>query len=271
MTARIAALFRHPIKGFTPEKLGQAHLEAGKAFPGDRLFALENGPCGFDPAAPGFIPKQRFAVLAAIAEVAKAKTRFDDATGVLTAEAEGLPPLHARLATPEGRAAFAAWMSELLGEAAQGPLRLVDGAGWRFLDHPLGHISIINLASVRELGKRIGAELDPLRFRANVYVEGWDPWVENGWEGWAVRLGAVETKVFKPIVRCAAPGVDPATAVRDLDIPAALFEHYGHTWCGIYVQVTKGGMVREGDEVTALAEVSDPSPLAGEGGREAVG
>ena len=64
MTASIAALFRHPIKGFTPEKVKLAHLAAGGPFPGDRLYALEDGPSGFDPAAPAFIPKQRFAVLA---------------------------------------------------------------------------------------------------------------------------------------------------------------------------------------------------------------
>jgi len=89
MTARISALFRHPIKGFTPEKLQLAELSLGKAFPGDRLFALEDGPCGFDPVNLGFIPKQRFAVLAKIAAVAKARTRLDDATGLFHASAEG--------------------------------------------------------------------------------------------------------------------------------------------------------------------------------------
>ena len=49
MTATIAALFRHPIKGFTPEKVKLAQLVAGEAFPGDRLYALEDGPSGFDP------------------------------------------------------------------------------------------------------------------------------------------------------------------------------------------------------------------------------
>src|SRR5580704_217868 len=91
MTASIAALFRHPIKGFSPEKVKLAQLRAGEAFPGDRLYAVEDGPCGFDPAAPGFIPKQRFAVLAKIAEVAKARTRLDDATGRFHAEADGFP------------------------------------------------------------------------------------------------------------------------------------------------------------------------------------
>ncbi len=251
MTAAIAALFRHPIKGFTPEKVKLARLEPGQAFPGDRLYVLEDGPSGFDPAAPAFIPKQRFAVLAKIAEVAKAKTRYDEATGVLTATADGFPEFEARVDAALGREAFAAWAGEVLGEAAQGPLRLLDGQGHRFLDHPLGHVSIISLASLRDLEQRLGRTLDPLRFRANLYVEGWPAWAENDWEGRTLRLGEVEAKVFKTIVRCAAPGVDPETAIRDVDIPAELFRLYGHTLCGIYVQVTKGGMVKEGDEISA--------------------
>ena len=265
MTASIAALFRHPIKGFTPEKVQFAALAVGKAFPGDRLFALETGPSGFDASSPGFVPKQRFAVLALVAEVAKAKTRYDQATGVLAASAEGHTDFSGDLGGAAGRAAFAAWAGEVLGEAAQGPLRLLDGAGHRFLDHPQGHVSIINLASVRDLAERLSRPLDPLRFRANLYVEGWPAWVENEWEGRPLALGEAEARVFNPIVRCAAPGVDPETAIRDIDIPAELFRLYGHLHCGIYVQVTKDGVVREGDAVT------NPSPLAGDGVGEADG
>jgi hypothetical protein len=250
MTAAIAALFRHPIKGFTPEKVELATLCVGGAFPGDRLYALEDGPSGFDPAHPGFIPKQRFAVLAKIAEVAKARTRLDDATGVFHAEAQGMPPFAGRLSDPAARTGFADWVGDLLGEAASGPLRLIDGQGHRFLDHPLGHVSIINLASVRSLGERLGKVLDPLRFRANIYIEGWPAWAENDWTGRRLWLGEVETEVFKTITRCPAPGVDPTTAIRDLDIPAELFRHYGHVLCGIYVQVQADGTIREGDSVT---------------------
>jgi uncharacterized protein YcbX len=247
MTAAIAALFRHPIKGFTAEKVKLAQLAPGQPFPCDRLFALEDGPSGFDPAAPSFIPKQRFAVLAKIAEVARARTRYDETRGVLEASADGQPDFQGQLAKPQDRAAFEAWATALLGEAACGPLRLLDGAGHRFLDHPLGHVSIINLASVRDLGNRLGRSLDPVRFRANVYVEGWPAWAENAWTGRRFRLGEAEVEVFKPILRCAAPGVDPATAVRDLDIPAELFRLFGHANCGIYVQVTRVGAVREAD------------------------
>jgi hypothetical protein len=63
--------------------------------------------------------------------------------------------------------------------------------------------------------------------------------------GWA------RARVFKPIVRCAATEVDPTTAVRDLEVPKALFDNYGHMHCGVYIQVTASGRVGLGDAMTA--------------------
>ena len=54
---RIASLYRYPVKGLSPERLNRAALKAGDYFPGDRLFAVENGPSGFDPAVPVHQPK----------------------------------------------------------------------------------------------------------------------------------------------------------------------------------------------------------------------
>lgn len=257
MTGHIAALYRHPVKGFTPERLDAAELTAGAPFPCDRIYTVENGPSGFDPDAPGFIPKQKFAVLAHIAEVAKARTAYDEAGGVLHAAADGQPPFSARLTEEAGREAFAAWLTALLGEAARGPLKVLAAPGeHRFMDHPKGHVSIINLASVRDLEARIGRPVDPLRFRANLYVEGWPAWAENGWEDRELMLGWARAKVFKPIVRCAATHVDPATAERDMEIVKALFDNYGHMNCGIYVHVTHGGLVAPGDAATEPQEAA---------------
>src|SRR3954464_1582275 len=83
MTGHVAGIFRHPVKGFTPEALQSVALAPGKGFPFDRMWAVENGPCGFDPGAPAFVPKSKFTVLAHIAKVAAARTRYDEATGVL--------------------------------------------------------------------------------------------------------------------------------------------------------------------------------------------
>jgi hypothetical protein len=247
MTGSIAALYRHPIKGFTPQKVARARLTAGEAFPGDRLFAVEDGPSGFDAANPGFIPKQRFAVLAKIPRVAAAHTHYDEPTGRLTARAPGAADFDDSLAEEGGRTAFASWLELLLGEAASGPLRVVAGGGHRFLDHPQGQVSIINLASVRDFAARLGRGVDPLRFRGNLYVEGWPAWAENDWTGRDLRLGSARARVFKPITRCAAPDVDPASAERDIEVTARLHAFYGHLLCGIYVQVVEDGEVAEGD------------------------
>lgn len=250
MPASIAALYRYPIKGFSPEPLTEARLAPGEAFPGDRLFAVENGPSGFDPAAPAFIPKMKFTVLAAMASVAKVATRYDDATRMVAASTPGRPRIEAALDTVEGRVAFADWLAPVLADEGLRPLKVIDGAGHRFTDHPKGHVSVLNLASVRDLEARLGVPVDPLRFRANVHVEGWPAWAENDWAGQRLCLGPAEASVFAPITRCAATMVDPATAERDLDIPAALHRLYGHLLCGVYVHVTGGGVIAAGDLVT---------------------
>ncbi|KQY28860.1 molybdenum cofactor sulfurase [Caulobacter sp. Root487D2Y] len=250
MHARIASLYRHPVKGFTPERLEGAELTAGRCFPCDRLYAVEDGPSGFDPAAPAHVSKMKFTVLAKIPEVAKARTAYDAATGVFTARAEDRPDFAGDLREAEGRRGFESWLADLLGEAVQGPLRVVEGPGdHRFMDSRSGYVSIVNLASVRDLEARLGRPVDPLRFRANLYVEGWPAWVENDWAGRTMRVGEARAEVLKPIVRCAATHVDPITAERDIDLVKALFDHYGHMLCGVYLKVEEGGAVAEGDEI----------------------
>jgi uncharacterized protein YcbX len=250
MDARITSLYRHPVKGFTPERLTSADLEAGACFPCDRLFAVEDGPSGFKPDEPAHISKMKFTVLAKIPAVAKARTAYDEVTGIFSARAEGHPDFAGDLASADGRAGLEAWLSELLDGDIRGPLKVIEGPGaYRFMDSRSGYVSIVNLASVRDLSAKVGMDLDPLRFRANLYVDGWPAWAENGWTGRTLQVGTATAEVLKPIVRCAATHVDPITAERDVDLVKALFDHYGHMFCGIYLNVTQGGAVAEGDMV----------------------
>lgn len=253
MPATVSALYRHPLKGFTPEPLDRAVLEAGRHFPGDRMYAVEVGPSGFDPDAPSHVSKMRFAVLARIADVARVRTRWDAATGRLSARMEGHGDLDVDLDDAADRTRLEAWLTQALGEAATAPLRLLSGGKHRFMDDPKGHVSIINLNSVRDLEARLGRPVDPLRFRANIHVEGWPAWVENDWSERSLRIGGAALSVVKPIVRCAATHVDPATGERDMDLVSALFETYGHRWCGLYLSVTEGGSAAIGDPVESDA------------------
>lgn len=255
MTGHVAAIYRHPIKGFTPESLNHVDLAPGEGFPFDRLWAVENGPSGFAPQAPAFVAKQKFTVLMNIAKVAAVRTKLDETSGVLSAEAPGAPSYAGDLDDPAARERFADWLTPILGEDVRGPLKVIDGGrDYRFTDHPQGQVSIINLASVRDLSERMGVELDPLRMRGNLYVEGWPAWAENEWTGRELMVGWARAKVFKPIVRCAATHVNPTTAERDADVVKALFDNYGHMFCGVYVHVTSAGRVGLGDAATAPQE-----------------
>ncbi|MCD6071365.1 MAG: molybdenum cofactor sulfurase, partial [Microvirga sp.] len=75
MTIRIASLQRYPVKGLSPESLSSVTLTKGDYFPGDRLFAIENGPAGFEPDNPQHQPKIKFLMLMRNESLARLRTR----------------------------------------------------------------------------------------------------------------------------------------------------------------------------------------------------
>lgn len=252
MTPHIAALYRYPVKGFSPESLAAVDLQAGAGVPWDRAFAIEDGPSGFDPAAPAHLSKMKFAVLARLPSLARIRTRFEEATLTLHWSLDGQSGA-ADLSTEVGRAGFAAWLARVLGAEARGDLRVLPAPGaHRFYDHAQGQISLVNLASVADLGQRLGKTLDPLRFRANLYIEGWPAWAEMQLVGSAVRLGGVQARAFATTVRCAATHVDPQAGQRDLELTQALWEQYGHRDCGLYLSVEQGGRLAVGDPLAFI-------------------
>jgi uncharacterized protein len=245
MRGRIASLHRHPVKGLTPERLAAAQLTEGEHFPRDREYALEVGPSGFDPEKPAHISKQRFTVLARFPSLARLKTRLDDETGVFhVGDAYGFG-VETDLVTPAGRGALERFLQTFLGQEASGPLKVLEGPGkHRFTDHPLGYVSVINLASVRAIEQAIGQPVNPLRFRANVYVEGWPAWAEDEWEvGLKIDLGEAKLAMFKPIVRCLATHVNLESGERDIDMVGQLREHFGRDTVGNYFSVARSGWV----------------------------
>ncbi|ACL60227.1 MOSC domain containing protein [Methylobacterium nodulans ORS 2060] len=252
---RIAALHRYPVKGLSPEPLEAADLAAGSYFPGDRLFAVENGPSGFDPAAPAHQPKIKFLMLMRNEQLARLATRYDDATGTLTIREGGREVLRADLGTREGRLAVEAFFRRFMPDALRGPPKMLAAPeGFRFTDSRRGFVSLINLASVAAIEDMVGAAVDPLRFRGNLQVTGLPPFGELDLVGTElVAETGLRLRVTKRIERCAATNVDPATGERDLAIPRALMQHLGHVDCGVYAEVVAGGPIRCGDTLAVAA------------------
>ena len=187
MSAKVFGLFRYPIKGLSPEPLKSVTLQAGRGVCGDREFALALPMTVFDEGNPQPLPKFEFLVLAREEALARLTTSYDACTGLLSVT-DGAQGLSANVRSAEGRGAIAAFFARFLPEDQKSSQpRLVTAANHRFTDvgvhsSELMHaISMLNLASVRELEKQIGKRLDPRRFRANILVDGLDPWVENEW------------------------------------------------------------------------------------------
>jgi MOSC domain-containing protein len=248
-TAQIVSLYRYPVKGLTPEPLKSVTLAVGQTLPADRRYAIENGPSGFDPEAPKWMSKAYFLMLQRDQWLAGLLARFDDATCVLTIRDNGAIAAEGNLETAEGRAAIERFFATKFAGQIKGPPKVLSGGGHSFSDVARKVVSIINLGSVRAIENMVGLSVHPLRFRANLYAEGWPAWQEFELLGQTLVIGEARLKVVKRITRCAAINVDPDTAARDLDIPSALMRRLGHNECGIYAEVIEGGAIAIGDAI----------------------
>ncbi len=246
---KVANLYRYPVKGLSPERLSSVHLVAAAGFPLDRKYALLRTDAGFDPAAPVWLPKANFVMLMLHEQVAGLRTRY-------SAEGEQLsirtPEGHERefsLGSHSDRAALGRFFLEFLPKRQTAPPRVVEADAHQFTDKAEKYVSLINLASVRELEKHWGEALDPLRFRANIYIDGTAPFAELDWVGREIGFGHALAEVMQRNGRCAATNVNPQTGVRDRDVPGKLRAMFGHKDLGVYLKIIRAGLLSTGDPV----------------------
>lgn len=260
MAITIAALYRYPVKGLSAEALVTVPLAPSECLPHDRRFALALPSTRFDPEHAKWLPKTCFAMLMRDEKLAELETRFDPQTEDLTIRHRGALVLRARLTDPAGRQAVSRFMAEFLGDSVEQPLRVVAAPNHSFADarkKPNAtadkYVSLINRSSLAALEAVIGAEIDPLRFRANVYFDGAAAWEELGWIERRIALGGARLRVVSAITRCAATEVNPTSARRDLHVVAALQQGFGHNLMGVYAEVIEGGDIALHDRLTVQA------------------
>src|SRR5215470_11898881 len=132
--ATVQAIYRYPVKGLSPETLQRARLTVGQTIPADRFYAIENGPTGFDPAAPAYFPKQRFLMLMRNERLATLRTEFDDATHSLTVRWQDAEAVRGDLRTPQGRKAIEDFFAHFCADELGGPPKVLQGEGHSFSD-----------------------------------------------------------------------------------------------------------------------------------------
>ena len=244
MTPTLAQIWRHPVKGVGAEPLVQVDLTPGRPLPLDRAWAILTGDAQDTGAwqhcrnfARGCYGPGLMAVTAAC-------------TGDrITFRHPDRPDLTIDPAT--GGADLVAWITPIYAADRPQPTQLITAPETGMADADYASVSIIGLSSLRALGDKIGQQMDPRRFRGNLWVDGLAPFEELAWPGTTIRIGTAELTVEEPINRCRATEANPDTGRRDANPLAALRDGWGHTHFGVAARVTKPGRIATGDKVTA--------------------
>ncbi len=114
---------------------------------------------------------------------------------------------------------------------------------------------LVSSASLEDLNARLAEPVSVRRFRANLVVDGGDPFVEDGWT--RVRIGEVLFDAVKRCDRCVFTTIDPETGERHPQgEPLRTLSRYRRTEEGILfgqnLTPRGAGVVRVGDPVAVL-------------------
>jgi uncharacterized protein YcbX len=260
--SHVAALYRYPVKGFTPEACERLTvLDAGR-IAGDRVLGVRFADTEAADAA--WSRKTGMVALINTPGLARLRTRFDEAAlrlqislGPSVLVDEGLDP--------EGRKRIARVLTDfvlkldenpLSGHPERLPLRVVgDGVAPRYQDEELGWVTLHGRGSLKALQAEFGTEVSELRFRSNIALDGLEAWEEQSWVGRKIRIGAVDFDVVKPKTRCLATHANPKTGERDLPILTTLTQKIGQenpTFAVAMLPSRAGGQICVGDQVTLV-------------------
>ena len=259
MTARLAHIFRHPIKSVGYEEITGASLTEGRAFPLDREWALLHARSGVtrmpDGRASDWAGKIHFVIgrTAPPLMQVRAQVQPDGRLRLrLRLSHPARDPLEIDPDTPEDHPRLVAWLGAFWPETQPRPTALVRAPDRPLSDEPLPYISLIGQSSLDDLSKRAGQPLDRRRFRANLWVTGWEPFAEFDLIGKTLRIGEAEVQLRARIERCRATDTNIETGARDIDMLSMLDRAYGHSDLGVFGLVTRSGRIGLDDPVEVI-------------------
>lgn len=154
--------------------------------------------------------------------------------------------------------------NRLLSDFSAMPVRMVrpvsPGGGIDVLP-----ITFFTSGSLAMLSERIGQQVDPRRFRANLVIECAEPFVEDQWEQRHLQVGEAILRVRSKVPRCVVTQSHPDTGDNDLSIvptlgkfrdkvrlPDGLMPSYATPPFASYAEVVRAGVLRQGDEVRLI-------------------
>lgn len=246
MTARLAHIFRHPVKSHGREALAAVTLSPDRPLPWDRRWAVAHEAARL-PEPGGWAECVHFSRGSKAPALMAIEARLDEDAGRVTLSHPERPEFSFRPDTEDDLPAFLDWVRPLCPPGRAQPQRIVTAGARGMTDTDYPSVSILSLASNRALSGAMGVDLSILRWRGNLWIEGTGPWAERDWIGREIRIGEAVLRVTEPITRCKATTANPATGRIDADTLAGLRALLGHQEFGVYARVVSGGRVATGD------------------------
>lgn len=111
-------------------------------------------------------------------------------------------------------------------------------------------VSIIFDRWLNEVSALVGYELEPLRYRPNIFARAHASFTgaERDYIDAVLHVGTAVLKVRKPIARCVTTTYDQRTGDSDPEVLRAVAQHR-ETFLGIYCDGLQPGTVKNGDAV----------------------
>lgn len=253
VAARLAHICRHPIKSIGWEMLDKVALRPGRTLPWDRHWALAHEAARFDTDAPAWRPKRDFVRGVAAPPLMPVQARLSEDGSSLELTHPERPDLTIDPDNPADSAALTTWIAPLWPDSRPAPARVVSaGTDQALTDQERPLVSILSLASLRDMSDRLGQALSIHRLRGNLWIDDLPPWAEFDWVGQTISIGAARFEIVEPIERCLAINGSPETGTADAQFFEGLDREFGHSDFGVFARVTQGGTVALGDRAAPL-------------------
>ncbi|MBT8455834.1 MAG: MOSC domain-containing protein [Rhodobacteraceae bacterium] len=249
MTARLAHIWRHPVKAIGREELNRTTLTPGRWLPFDRLWAVAHDRARLDG---GWGAKANFLRGVTEPQLMAATAALSDDGSTLTLDHPVAGQLTIAPDSDADTALLLDWLGRIWPAELPAPTGLYRADSAHLTDMPDPFISINNTASHRAVSQRVGQDLSIHRWRGNLWLDGLGPWQEFEWIGKEIRIGEATLAVRQRITRCKATMANPETGRRDADTLGAL-STWDHQDFGVYAEVTHGGIIAAGDPVEVPA------------------
>ncbi|SFP97246.1 hypothetical protein SAMN05421853_101104 [Roseivivax halotolerans] len=248
MTARVASLWRHPIKGVGREEVTETFLEPGSTMPGDRLWAIAH-EAAEDAALSGNWAMCRNYLRGASSPSLMAVTAELQDDGQLSLSHPDAGSI--TLDPARNAETLLEWVAPLVADGRPAPKAVVRASERGFTDNPDFAVTICNAASHRAVEQRVGRTLSPHRWRGNIWLDGLAPWEEFDLVGREIRIGEARFEIGERTGRCRATEANPDTGRRDADTLGAL-RSWGHMDFSVQASCTLPGRIATGDTMVIL-------------------